>query len=107
MACRQQLTIGGDHVGGAQVVAGQAEAAHQVAKPPTQREPADAGGGDDAAGGGQPEGLGLAIEGPPRDAALDARRALDRIDADPVHRGQVDHQSTGTDSLAGDTMPAQ
>ena len=49
-----------------EVVAGQAEAAHQVAEAAAQGEPGDARRGHEAAGGRQAEGLGLAVELAPR-----------------------------------------
>jgi len=52
-----------------------------------------AGVGVGAAGGGQAECLGLAIEIPPGGSALGASRAPRRIDADTPHAGQIDHQA--------------
>ena len=65
-----ELAVGGDDVGGEQVVAGQAELAHQPADAAAEREPGDPGGGHEPAGDGEPEGLRLVVEVRPRAAAL-------------------------------------
>ena len=52
------------------------------------RRPASArhaGGRDDAAGGGQPEGIRRGVEVTPRGAALGAGRPLRRVDPHPAH----------------------
>ena len=54
----------GHHVGRDEVVDGQAELAAQPAEAAAERQPGDAGGGIDAEGRGEPEGLRLAIEVP-------------------------------------------
>ncbi len=79
-------------IGRQEVVAGQAEATHQVAEAAAQREPGDPRRGHEAAGGRQAEGLGLAVELAPGDAGFGPHRAARRVDPDPLHPGQVNHQ---------------
>src|SRR6478752_932806 len=52
LAGTHQASLGGDHVGGDQVVAGQAVERGQPAVAAAEAEAADAGGGDPAAGRG-------------------------------------------------------
>ena len=66
----EDLAVGGDHLGRAQVVAGQAVLAHQPADPAAQREAGDAGGRDQAPGGGEAVLLGRGVELPQVSAAL-------------------------------------
>ena len=49
----------------------------------------------------RPCDLGLVIDVAPQGAALDAGRALDRIDRDRAHRREVDHDSVVADRGAG------
>ena len=58
--------VGGDHVGADQVVAGEAVLAHQPADAAAEREAADAGRRDQAAGGREPVRLGLVVDVAPR-----------------------------------------
>ena len=83
--------VGGDDVGRDQVVQRQPEPTREVADPAAEREPADAGGRDDAAGGRQAERIRGGVEVAPRRAALGSRRAGGGIDPDAAHAGQVDH----------------
>ncbi len=48
--------------------------------------------------------LGLAVELPPIDAALDSRDAPARIDVNSLHRPEIDHQSAVTDRSTGDVV---
>src|SRR4029453_991619 len=58
----QQLTIGGNHIGRKEGVAGKAIEAIEPAQAATQRKAGDARGRKQAPGGGQPEGLRLAVK---------------------------------------------
>ena len=49
--------------------------------------------GDDAAGGGQAEGLRLAVDVGPGGPALRRARCARRVDAHAAHGGEVDHQA--------------
>src|SRR5262249_39108908 len=91
------VTADGRH----QVVAGEAEAAHQGAEVAAEGEAADAGRGDDAAGGRQAERLGLAVELAPVGAPLGSGGAPCRVDPDPVQPPEVDQQGALGDGLAG------
>ena len=59
---RTQLAVGGDHVGGQQIVDRQAVLAAEPAEAAAQREPGDPGGGVDADRGREAEGLGRLVE---------------------------------------------
>jgi hypothetical protein len=70
-----ELAVGGDHVAGCQAVDGEPKPAHEVADPAAQGQPADAGVGDDAAGHGQAERLGLVVDLAPETATLGSCRS--------------------------------
>ncbi len=86
----QEPTVRRHDVGRDQVVAGEAEAAREVADPAAERQAPDPGGGDDAARRGQPEGVRRGVQVSPRGAALCPGRPPRRIDADALHPGEVD-----------------
>ena len=98
--------VGQHHVHVEQVVDGEAAGAREVADAAAEGEAADAGGGDDAAGGRQAEGVGGVVDVAPGAAALDAHGAVRRIDADALHRDEVDHQAVVADAEAGAVVPA-
>ena len=54
--------LGGDHLGGKQVVDGEPVFAHEEADAAAEGEPGDAGVAHDAAGGGQTVGLRLVVD---------------------------------------------
>jgi hypothetical protein len=99
-------TVGGDHLGCEQVVAGQAVAAGEVADPAAQGEPADAGGRDDPAGRGQPERGGGVVEPAPRRPAAGGRRPRGRVDVHRLHRREVDDDGVVRGAEAGHAVPA-
>ena len=101
-----ELAVGGDHVAGAEGVDGEAELAHEVADAAAQGQAADAGVADEAAGGGQPEGLGLPVEMGVEAAALDLDRPGLGVDPRSGHCRQVDHQPVVAHGVAGDGVPA-
>jgi hypothetical protein len=69
-------------------------AAHQPAHPPAQRQAGDTGGRHHAARGGLPVHVRRPVVLVPRDPALGARPTPVRVDVDPTHRRQIDHQPT-------------
>ena len=58
--------LGGDHLGGKQVVDGEPVLAHEEADAAAEGEPGDAGVAHDAAGGGQTVGLRLVVDVAPQ-----------------------------------------
>jgi hypothetical protein len=99
-------TVGVDELGGEQVVTRQAVAAHQPAQPTAEGEPGDAGVGDDAAGGGQPVGLGARVELSPQCTRLGLGGGAGGVDPDGRHGGQVEHQAVVATGGARDAVPA-
>src|SRR5919201_2170395 len=69
-AGRAELTVCRDNIDRQQVVAGQAETAHKVAKTAAECESRNACSGDGTTGGCQAKGLGLLIELTPGEARL-------------------------------------
>jgi hypothetical protein len=100
------LAAGGDEVDGAQVVDGKAMAAHEVAEAAAEREPADPGVADHAAGGGEPGTLRGVVELAPQHAARRTRGARLRVHPHRLHERQVDHHAVVGDGVAGDGMTA-
>ena len=80
--------------------------AHDPADPAAEREPGHAGVRDDAGRHREPERLRLLVELAEQDARLHARRALLGIDADALHRREVDHQRVVCDRQARERVPA-
>jgi len=79
LAGHQETAVGGHHVGRDQVVAGEPVATAEIAHAAAERQAAHAGGGDDAAGGGQAERVGGRVEVAPGGPALRARRPVGGI----------------------------
>ena len=102
----EDLAVGGDHLGRAQVVAGQAVLAHQPADPAAQREAGDAGGRDQAPGSGESVLLGRRVELPPGDAALGGGGAAAHIHRDALHRREVDDDAVVAGREAGNAVAA-
>src|SRR5215213_10603261 len=82
--CGEKLAICGDQVAGHQAVAGEPEAAHQVADPTSKGQPADPGVGDDAAGYRHPKGLALVVDVAPQTSPLGPDRPHQRVHPSPV-----------------------
>ena len=93
-------------LGRQQVVDGHPVLAHQPGDAAAERETRDPGAGDDAAGGREPERAGGTVELTDRDASLRPDRGSARIDVDPLHQREVDHQPTIGDRPAGDVVAA-
>ena len=100
------LAVGGDELDPDEVVAGEAVLAHQPADAAAERETADAGGGDEPAGGGQPVGLGLVIDVPPQGPTARVCPAGLRLDPYPLHLREVDDEAAVTGREPGDAVPA-
>ena len=90
MAGEHDLPVGGDDIGGDQVVDREAEAAHQMTDPAPERQSADTGVADDSAGGRQPERLALAVEVGVQATTLNVNGRQRRIDTRPGHGRQID-----------------
>ena len=101
-----ERAVGGHDVGGEQVVDGEAVLAHQPAEPAAESEAGDAGVRHRAAGGGQPERLRLAVELAPQHPALRLGRARVGIDADALHRRQVDDEAAIVGAVPRRAVPA-
>ena len=85
--------VGQHHVHFEDVVDGEAAFAGEMTEPAAQRQPADAGGRDDAGRHGIAERVRRVIDIAPRAAAFDAHGLRDRVDANALHPRQLDHQA--------------
>jgi hypothetical protein len=74
-ACGYEVALGGDHLGGEQVVGCQPAAALEPAAAAPQRESGYPGGREPSAGYGQPVLLGGVVELSPREPGLRPDRA--------------------------------
>ena len=101
-----ELSVGGHEIHRDELVDRQSVLAHDPADPAAEREPGDAGVRDDAGRHREPERLRLLVELAEQDARLHARRALLGIDADALHRREVDQQRVVCDRQAGERVPA-
>ena len=106
LARGEDTSVRGDDLDGEQVVGREAVSTHQVAEAATERVTGDAGRGHRPAGDGEAVKLGLPIQLSPRDAGLRSCCPRRRIDVDPPHRTQVDHQATVGHGLACNVVPA-
>ncbi len=102
----QKLAVGGDDVDREQVVAGVAEFASETAHATAERETGDAGVRGGAEGGRELECLALAIELAEPHARLRLRREARWVDANALHRRQIDDEAAVADRLAGDAVAA-
>ena len=98
--------VGKDDVGPDEVVDRQPHAARQVPEPAAEREPADAGRGDDPRGHDDAVLGGRAVDLAPRGAAADTHGVRTRVDDDVVHVGQVDDDSVVDDAQPGTVVAA-
>ena len=105
LARLDELAPGGDEVDGEELVDRQPVLSMEPAEAAAERQAGDAGVGDDPARRRQPERLGLAVELAPEHAGLDPRRARLRVDADPLHRPQVDDDAAVADREARIAVP--
>ena len=84
--------VGGDHLGGQQLVDGEPVFAHEEADATAEGEPGDAGVAHDAAGGGQTVGLRLVVDVAPQSTTLHPGRAV----AGSTHTGRIAERSMTT-----------
>ena len=98
--------VGGHHLGGEQVVAGQAVGPHEVADAAAEREAAEPGGRDQAAGGGQAMRLCGGVEPGPLRPAAGGGSTCRGIHLDGVHRRQVDDDAVVARRESGDAVRA-
>ena len=100
------LAVREHELGLEQVVDREPEGARQVPETAAEREPADAGGRDDAAGGRQSVLAGRAVDLAPRAAAADADGARLRVDLDVAQQREVDHDAVVARPQPGAVVPA-
>ncbi len=93
--------LGGDHLGGKQVVDAEPVLAHEEADATAEGEPGDAGVAHDAAGGGQTVGLRLVVDVAPQGTTLHHGRAAGGVDPDGPHRREVDDDPVVAHRRAG------
>ena len=102
----QHLTGRRHELDGDEVVGSEAVLRHQPAEPAAERVPADPGRRDRPAGDRESMLGRRVVELAPQDAALRAKGLRGRIDVDPLHLGEVDHDAAVRDSTAGDVVAA-
>ena len=96
---------GGDEIGGEELVYRQPKLAVKPADAAAERQAGDAGVSDNPASGRKPERLRLAVELSPEHAGLDSRSARHRVDADPFHWPEIDHDPAVADRVARIAVP--
>src|SRR5215831_11335316 len=101
-----ELAVGGDDIGGNEVVAGQTVPARQPANATAQSEAGNAGVGIGTARRGEAESLGFMVEFTPLDAALGPYGTPAGVNPDALHPAQVNHQSVVTHAVARNVMAA-
>ena len=87
---QEDAALGGDHLGGEEVVDDEPVLAHEEADAAAEGEPADSGVAHDAAGGGQAVGLRLVVDVAPQSTTLHPGRATGGVDRHGPHRREVD-----------------
>src|SRR5882724_694555 len=103
-AGREPLAVGRDEIDREEVIRGQAVRPGQVAPTATKGQAGDASRGDLAPGGRQAKGLGLVVELTPGETGFGMGCAPHRINAHPLHQGQVDRQPAVADAGAGEAV---
>ena len=98
--------VGGDHLGSEQVVRGVTEHSLEPAAARPERQARNARGRDATARRGEPVRLRCGVELAPGHARLRPRDARLRIDVDPLHGREVEHDPVVTDGVAVDAMAA-
>ena len=79
---------------------------HEPADAAAEGEARNAGVGDDAAHRRQAVKLRLAVELAPEHAGLSARGARCRVDPDPLHRREIDHEAAVAERMTADAVAA-
>ncbi len=101
-----EAAIGEYHVDAEQVVNRQAQCTREVADASAQRQPTNAGGGNKATRRSQPEGMRGMVHVAPGAATFHTSGTCSRIDANPLHVREVDHQAVVAGAQAGAIVPA-
>ncbi len=101
-----QPAVGRDQLGRQQVVASQPVQPLEPAAAAAEDEAGDARAGNAPAGGGQTEGLRLAIELAPREAGLRAHAPPGSVHAHALHGRQVQQEPAFDGGVAGHRVPA-
>jgi len=102
--CPDDAALGGDHLGGQQIVDGEPVFAHQEADATAEGEPGDTGVTHDPAGGGQTVGLGLVVDVAPQRTPLHPGPAAGGVDPHRPHGREVDDYPVVADRRAGDVV---
>src|SRR5262245_20035575 len=93
LASPDRLALGGDELDGYEIVESQTLLSYHAPQTASDVEPLNSGARYYTASDCQAVPLGLAIEFAPCDAALRPHPPVLRLDANLLHRGQVDHQA--------------
>ena len=99
-----ERAVGGHHIGGDQIVHREPEFSAEPPEAATECEPCDPRSRVDAERRGKTEGLRLFVELAERDAGLNPRGLLLRVDADGAHRRQVDKEPALANRVAGNVV---
>ncbi len=102
---RDEVARGGDEIRGEELVYREPELAVKPADSTAERQAGDAGVSDDSASRRKPERLRLTVELSPEHACLDSRGARHRVDADPFHWPEIDHDPAVADRVARIAVP--
>ena len=97
--------VGEDDLGGDEVVDRHAVAAALVGDAAVERQPGDAGLGDDPAGGGQAKRRGHLVDVGPGRAALNVHGARGGVEAHAAHLREIDDQAVVAHGSAGHVVP--
>ena len=106
LAGGENLAVGRHQVDRDQVVYRRPVLSHEPADTAAQGEPRDAGVRDDPAYRRQSVKLRLAVELAPQHAGLRPGRTRHRIDPDPLHRREVDHEAAFAERVTADAVAA-
>ena len=104
LARGDEPAIRGHQIDRDEVVAGEAVAAHQPAKPAAQRQARHPRARDDTTRRREAKSVGLVVEFTPENPGFGSRHAGGGIDTDALHRRKVDHQPATADGVAGDIV---
>src|SRR6266404_7592885 len=99
-----ERAVGGYHIGGDQIVHREPEFSAEPPEAATECQACDSRSRVDAERRGKTKGLRLFVELAERDARLNPRRALLRVDADGAHRRQVDKEPALANRVAGNVV---
>src|SRR5919106_3257735 len=90
LASSHELAVGSDHVYREELINRQPELSHQPSDATPEREPGESGMGNYPGRNGEPEGLCLSIQLAKQYTRLRPRRARLGVDADALHKAEVD-----------------